>query len=363
MSRPTGKQSAQESGFALVAILAMLIPMLIVVVAVTADMTSRANELRVELDQELALLAAESGVDDAIYQGRIGRLKDGDIYKRELGGGQTFDVRATHLKTDGKDNDSDGLTDEADEDVFQVVVTGTYRQTTRRVAAYLGPVPLLPTMDSAMATQDPNIQIALQGTPLISGFNKKIDGTPGTGPDMPGFVIAPPGTVADLETELTGSEKTKVEGVGGTPSLGTTSAINVASLVAQIKNTANEILTADKYTTYKFGDASLGTTKIAYREGDVEFTGNSRGAGILVVTGNLSVSGTFRFDGVIIVLGEITNSAGTATVYGSILQGPKGGKLTLKGTADIQYSAQAIQIANGASGTYVSFNGWQELSN
>jgi hypothetical protein len=361
MRTPPKRQTIQDSGFALVAVFIVLIPMLVLVGAITTEITARNSELRVELDQEMALLAAESGVDDAIYRGRIGELKDGDVYSREIGRGQSFQTTATYLKTDGKDNDDDGKIDEDDEDVFQVIVAGTYRHATRRVVAYLGPVPLLPKLDAALATQDPNIQITLQGSPLISGFNKRIDGSPGTGPAVPGLAIAPPGTVATLSAQLTGTEPTKVEGVGGTPSLDTTGLIDVAALVDQARNIANEVLTTDMYTTHTFGDASAGTAQVTFREGNVKFTGNSRGAGVLVVTGNLEMVGTFRFDGVIIVLGKITNSAGTAKVYGSILQGPKGTSVMLKGTADIQYSEEAIAIANSASGTYVAFNGWQEI--
>ena len=362
MKATAEKQNTQETGFALVAILAMVVPMLVVVVAFTATMTSRSNELRIEIDQELALLAAESGVDDAIYRGRIGNLKDGDIYTRDLGAGQNFQVDCTYLRADGKDNDGDGITDEADEDVFQVVVTGTYRQTTRRVAAYLGPIPLLPTIDAAMATQDPNISIVLGGSPLISGNNLKINGGNGSGPDVPALSIAAPGTVAHLLSELSPTEQTKVVGPGGPPSLGTADAIDLTTLVAQLRNSANLILTSNMYPSYSFGDGGTGTANITYRDGNVTFSGTSSGAGVLVVTGDLEMMGTFRFDGVIIVLGKILNSAGTASVYGSILQGPTGGTLEAKGTLDIHYSSEAISLANNVSGQYVAFNGWQELS-
>ena len=46
----------------------------------------------------------------------------------------------------------------------QVVVRGNYRRTTRRIAAYLGPVPLLPVISSAMATQDSSVSIELSGS-------------------------------------------------------------------------------------------------------------------------------------------------------------------------------------------------------
>jgi len=354
-----------QQGFALIALFALMIPMLIIVVAFSTTMTGRTNELRVELDEELALLACESGVDDAIYQGRIGDLTDGGNYNRTLGSGQSFVVEPTYLGKDGKDNDGDSATDEEDEDVFQIIVTGSYRQTSRRVAAYLGPVPLLPIMEAAVTTHDPNVTIWLPGTPVVTGDDTDVDGGGGSGPDVPGLAIAPPGDVAHLDSELTGSERTAVQGVGPSPSLGVATAIDVPSLVTQIQNVANLILTSDQYSSFDFGDASalpVPTTTIAYRNGNVKFAGNSRGAGILVVTGNLTITGNFRYDGVIIVLGKVDNSAGTAQVYGSIVQGPNGGAITFKGTADVRYSSEAIDLANSASGAYVAFIGWQELA-
>ena len=247
--------------------------------------------------------------------------------------------------------------------MYQIVVTGEYRRSSRRLAAYLGPVPLLPTMESAFATQDPNLTVELPGTVRISGLNKNIDGTLAGGGDLPGLSTAPPGTVAQLSSELTGSEPGKVVGSTPSPSLAVSAPIDVPTLVAQVANIADLVLTNSNYASYDFGDGAAGVATIAYRDGDVTFGGNTTGAGILVVTGDLQLKGNFRYDGVIIVLGEVSNSAGTSQVYGSILQGPNGGVLDLRGTVDLHYSAEAINLANSISGQYVAFNGWQELSN
>jgi len=362
MDNTTAIQRTGQQGFALIALFALMIPMLVVVVAFSTSMSGRTNELRVELDEELALLAAESGVDDAIYQGRIGGLTDGGDYTRSLGNGQSFKVQPTHLKIDSKDNDGDTNVDEDDEDVFQIIVTGTYRQTSRRLAAYLGPVPLLPTIEAAVTLQDPNILIKLNGTPFVSGNNKDIDGSAGSGPDVPGLAITLPGTVAHLLSELSPSEESQVVGAGGTPSVATATTVDLTTLITQIKNIADLVLTSTMYADFDFGDGSAGTAKITYRNGDVTFAGNSRGAGILVVSGDLYMKGTFRFDGVIIVLGKIVNSAGTAEIYGAMLQGPTAGLLETKGTMDVHYSAEAVALANSVSGRYVSFIGWQELA-
>lgn len=62
----------------------------------------------------------------------------------------------------------------------------------------------------------------------------------------------------------------------------------------------------------EFGNFIPGTgaPKLTYFGGDVEFSGNFEGAGLLIVEGNLSWSGTPSFDGMIVVLGGSVNVGG-----------------------------------------------------
>lgn len=355
-------QNREESGFVLLTLLVVLVPMLFVVGAYSVAMTGRSNELRVEINQERALLAAEAGVDESILRGRIGNLYHGVTFTGTLGTDLEYSVEPTYLLVDGLDNDGDLIPDDPDEDVFQVVVTGKYRRTTRVIAAYLGPVSLLPTINTAVGVQNPSVNITLNGTPQISGNNLNMNGTPTT-PNVEGLSITTPGTTADLLAQLTAAEQALVVGASGPPSLGTIPPIDLTTLVNELQNVANLVLTSNMYASYNFGNGPGGIANITYRSGNVKFSGNSQGAGILVVTGDLTLGGTFRFDGVIIVLGNIVNNAGTVDVYGAILQGPAASSITMKGTMNVHYSSEAISLANSMGGRYVSFNGWQEIAN
>ncbi len=361
MSTAVATEPRQE-GMIMISLVAIMIPLMIAAMAFSTVMGGRASGYRVDYEEEMALLAAESGVDYSIYKSRLGQLYDGVAISKAINLGQAFSIEPTDLHSDGVDNDNDTLVDEPDENVFQVIVVGTYRNRVRRIAAYLGPVGLVPSITGAMMSQDPGIDIQLSGSSLISGTDKKMDGTAGAGPDQSGFVVAAPGTVASLLSVLTVSEQNKIQGLGGSPSLQAQPAIDLTVLVDQVKNTASVVLASDKYTTYKFGDGPMGTAYITYREGDVQFKGNSQGAGILVVTGDLSISGTFRFDGVIVCLGRFQNSAGNATVNGSILLGPSSSLVEGTGNLTVQYSAEAVALANSLGGGQVMFNGWQEIS-
>lgn len=352
----------QESGVVMLTMLTTLVPLLLIVGAFTAVMSSRSAEQRQVLDEERALMAAESGIDDAIYRGQIGTLADGQKYQRDLSGGMSFTVTATHLGSDGADNDTDGSTDETDEDVFQVIAEGTYRNSTRRLAAYLGPTASLPTlsMTGAMAIYNPSININLGGTPDISGNDLNIDGTSASTTNY-GMTIASPGTVADLSSTISKKERSKISGLGGSPSLGTAAAEDLASITASIQNSANLVLTSNHYSGKDMGSGASGVSNIIYRNGDVKFSGGS-GAGVMLVTGDLTITGNYRFDGVIIVLGSIKASGGTADVYGGVIMGPASSEVYSRGTLGIHYSSEGLGLANNNSGSYVSFNGWQELA-
>jgi len=354
-------RASNQDGFVVVVLVMMLVPVLLLVGSFMTAMVGKSNELRTDLDSERALLGAESGVDEGVFRGQSGTLVDGASFSRDLGGGLSYTALPTHLLHDGKDNDGDGLKDEPDEDVFQIEVTGTYRNSVRRIAAYLGPVQLLPTINSALTVSNPGETIELKGTPLISGNNVNMNGTAAS-PNVFGLSYVSPATQASVLAQLSGTEQTKVVGTGPTPSIGAAGSVNVPALVAQMSNYANIVLTSNKYTSYSFGNGPAHVANIAYRNGDVTFGGNTQGAGILAVNGNLTFSGNFRFDGVILVTGNIEATAGTTRIFGAILQGPAGSFLQLKGTVEILYSSEAIALANSVSGQYVSFNGWQELA-
>ena len=81
-----------------------------------------------------------------------------------------------------------------------------------------------------------------------------------------------------------------------------------------------------------------------------------------MVTGDLVVTGQFRFDGIVIVLGSFTAGAGTADIYGALVMGPNAPSVRATGTFNLRYCDEAIRLANRLAGRYSAFNGWQELA-
>lgn len=352
---PPAVATPAQAGFAMVLVLTTLIPALLLVGLFGSILSTRTDELQRERSLERALLAAESGVDYAIFLGRRGLLTNLAVYDRQLGPDTGYRVEARHLLVDGLDNDDDHVADDPDEDVFQVVVTGHYRAVQRRIAAYLGPVPLFPSVRTALGVANPAVDLQIGGSASLSGVDA------GGGTDQPALSIFTPGTIANLLATLTAGEQGRITGPGGPPSLGTMAPLNLADIVSSVQNVADLVLTSASYSGLAFGDMASNNPRITYRAGNLRLNGTSHGGGVLVVTGDLQVLGDFSFDGLIVVMGNLVNSSGSALIRGAILQGPAATLVDLRGNFDLQYSSTALDFASAATGLYVAFNGWQEL--
>jgi hypothetical protein len=362
---------SDERGAVLVVLVAVLLPVLLIVATMTQAMTQRTRESATAVELQKALLAADAGIDEATYRGGLGLLVDGESFEIDIDGDgdpatgpMHCTVTPTWLRGDHKDNDGDvpfPLVDEADEDVFQVIAVGTYKGAQRRLAAYLGPVPLLPTIQAAAVLSNPNVAVQFNGSSQFSGVDVGLNGVP-TGTLQAGMNITAPGTLAWLDGQLTGGERTRVVGSGLPPSIGTTGAIDWTSLVPTLTNIADVVLTSGNYSGLMVGSTSPWTPRIAYRSGNVRIQGTSTGVGILLVNGNLELRGNFTWYGVVIVTGTMDCSMGSALIRGSVLQTSTGASVTSTGNLTVQYSAAAIAMASAQSGRYTSFNGWQELS-
>jgi hypothetical protein len=64
-----------------------------------------------------------------------------------------------------------------------------------------------------------------------------------------------------------------------------------------------------------------GAPQITYVNGDINFSGTTTGAGVLIVTGTLTYSGNFSFSGLVLVVGQgylQASGGGKGTFYGSV---------------------------------------------
>lgn len=370
-------QKASQGGFALlIALIATVIPLLLIMGASSINMTSRMSRLERESNDERALAAAEAGIDLAVYMAStpVGLISD-SVVTRNLGGGVSFRLTPKFLLTDHRDNDDEGqpspqVDESPDENLWEIQVVGTYRNTSRRIAAYLGPQPPLPyTVTGALmmtGVPDPG-ELQVYGFSKIRGLNyDPITGLPTGSGDIAGISVTDPHTVAELLTAIPPPDQNNILGSTPSPSLGTTAqSIDLAEIQLSIQNSANIVLTNNTYNNLQFGFSTPlpGQWNIIYRAGNVRFMGNTRGAGVMFVTGDMRVEGTFRFDGIVYLLGNAQLHGTSCNFYGTVVTGPDTHHFELSGTSHIKYSSQAISLASAVLPTkYLVFNGWQELS-
>ncbi len=358
--------TGKDSGSIMIALVLITMPLLVLVsISITTMNTRNYGQIR-SIHNEQAMLAVESGLDQALYISKTVGLTSGTNISRTLGPNFSFVVEPLLASTDGIDNDGDTQIDEADENVYELTITGTYGNVTRKVIAYLGSTPGAMNIEGAVMTHDPNTLITFSdGASVIDGADKNIDGSPGPEPDMWGAAAAPPGTAADLLSNFSGASQGDVTGIGPNPSFGEASApIDLPTLEAEIIASATVVLTSSAYSGQTWGDASIGDWEVVDRNGNVAFNGNTPGAGIRLVLGSMHAGEDFRWDGIVIVDGNgVISLEDDATIYGALILGPNVPELHMEDTPRVQYSSEAVAGASGiAPGTgQILLSGWQEV--
>ncbi len=188
----------------------------------------------------------------------------------------------------------------------------------------------------------------------ITGNDTNLDGRPGPALSVWGIAINTGATITDIPK----NRRDNIIGKGAPPSIGTTPPINLDALAEQYIGIANQ-LSGNQHIEDKTTWGTLTNPQVTYVKGDLKMSGKSSGAGVLIVGGNLTMKGTPRWDGIIIVLGNVSSQAGTPDIFGALLI--RGNELDVRGNVNIQYSSQAIAMANTIAPVRVS--SWRQVHN
>jgi hypothetical protein len=188
---------------------------------------------------------------------------------------------------------------------------------------------------------------------------------PGTAPAVPGLTTRTETNAQQARDSLNTAQKNNVQGLGyipGSPATPSVSAVNgptttqidqlITDLLARPHDTISDSHINGNHTGVD-GYGTEASPRITYlnNAGGVTFgTGNVEGYGILIVENSLTLNGNLDFKGLVIVRGttHVTEVTGSAIVFGSIWTTEF--NLTVGGHADIQYSSQALAVANQAGG-------------
>ena len=122
-----------------------------------------------------------------------------------------------------------------------------------------------------------------------------------------------------------------------------------------LKSAQTATLPPGTHTSPTLGDHSLGVYPVTYASGDVHLSGQGSGAGVMILEGSLTITGQFRFVGLIIVRGDIVLKGGGAGVhvYGSVMVGESftaidPDSVGVTGQADVIYSSEALSTVEGS---------------
>jgi len=140
-----------------------------------------------------------------------------------------------------------------------------------------------------------------------------------------------------------------------------TDSIDIAGYVNDLKASATEIITADTTSTDSFGDAGnfvtcYSNTSDPYNVMGLKMT-SSTGYGTLLVEGDLKMSGTFEWYGLILVTGTlIFNGGGTGiNIHGAVLANDT---VDMNGNIDIKYDS--CMVDNSLNGLSLDIISWKE---
>ena len=207
---------------------------------------------------------------------------------------------------------------------------------------------VLPSVHGALYISTDTLNVKLQGDLEIDGNDRNIDNSPGPEPSMPGIAVDDAGDSAYVINNLKPKISKSIEGLGGDPSVNT-----VADNTDWDEVTQNLIFAQD--TTIGAGTYGAGTMFgtfanpiITYVQGDVHFSSTATGSGIMIINGNVTMSGQFTYYGMLIVYGKSsieTTFVGNGGIYGSTVIVGSSVDFKSTGTTGIYYSSQAISNA------------------
>ncbi|MGH7411455.1 MAG: PilX N-terminal domain-containing pilus assembly protein [Candidatus Methylomirabilis sp.] len=255
--------------------------------------------------------------------------------------------------------DTDGL----------IVLTGTgsFQGAQRVVRAVVEVPPILkpPALVTIVNSEvDPLFE---GGSFLVSGFDRNIDGSTGLLPARPSLAVTTSGAASAVQGVLTPEQQSRVLGAGATPSIDLASNAPTSDALQQLKlrvaRQADRVLVNPGTISYDLrgadgaglvtlikGDPSADSNQGLDTAGEAILEGTGHGSGVLVVTGQLTLRGSYRFDGVLLLVGDGSRLVleGDAAFFGSIFianrtSGNLGrGGITIKDRAQAHFSQEAL---------------------
>ena len=205
---------------------------------------------------------------------------------------------------------------------------------------------------------------------IVDGNDHDYNGGAGPAAPVPGIATRSDANTQETLHSLSQQQLDNVQGLGysnGPPVIPSVATFPAAPSIAQMNQFIDDLLGRTGVVTDDDnninGKATFGTTdapQITHftASGGVRIKGNGNvsGAGIMIVEGDLTIQGSLEFKGLILVRGRTnvvqdpseTDITGNVTVYGSLWT--QDVNLVVGGSAIVDYSSNALQLANQVGG-------------
>ncbi len=244
-------------------------------------------------------------------------------------------------------------------DTLKMTSVGTFNTFNDTVTnkLYAVPIDIPPVAGGVSMSASKSASLTVSGTATISGVDKNPDGTP----------VLPADSVAGIALNSTASSgsislNNNINGRGTV-----TPDTEVVSNLPDYTSFADEMIRlATVYTGQTFSSGTLGTDaspQITYFTGTTKITRPVTGSGILIVNGNLDMSGQFTFHGLVIVYGSgsiTVTQTGTSSIYGGVVLAGSNISYVQKGTSLVQYSSTALKdVRDKTVGKYLIADWWE----
>jgi hypothetical protein len=296
-------------------------------------------------EEEQALNVTRSGVNLAISKLRHQKSWRTGFSNLSVAGG-TVSVRVVDL----------GI------DTVRISAAGTINGVTHNSVLEAKLSSIFPTVESSMTIFGDSVEVSSNGKSFeIDGRDYNIDGTLGSNPAVNGIGVQSAESVADVKKQLAtasgGSIEANVLGAGGTPSVGSFASSNLTQLHQFYKDRRTMTIPAGSYADNKV-IGSYEQPEIVYVPGDLEWSGNVTGTGILVVDGQLVMKGKVAWRGIILAMsGDVyidIGGTGTPSILGTVWIGNTDPTVPtqahVNGNPSIRYSYTALMTILGNLG-------------
>ncbi len=272
--------------------------------------------------------------------------------------------------------DTDGL--------LMVTGIGSYQGAVRAVRAVVEVPPIL-NPPAALTIVNSALDPMFEGESfLVSGLDRNVDGSSGSSSALLSIAVIASEAASAIQGILAPGQQSRLLGAGGTPSIAVASSAPTGDTLQRVKHqlarqadrvfvnpgTVYEDLAgvdrAGQITLIK-GDPSADSNQGLDTAGNAILEGSGHGSGVLVVTGQLTLRGSYRFDGVVLLVGDGSRLIleGDATIIGSVLMtnrtaanfGKAG--FVLKDRAQLHFSREALRQAGRLLSATIRV--WQEV--